>query len=192
LSGKNKHMALFLLSIGILICFCSCASGTAVREDQPHVFFTNSSKYILLHPKDIEKPMDGHQLVSASYGGQSYLINAWVKADKTGMDMTMVNEFGANMGELSYRDNIVSLSSPVFPRSLRPEYIVADFQLCFYNAGALRKALEDCGLSFEDTGTVRRILEEKTVIIEIEKKPETVRLVNHVRGYAYTLEGTFE
>jgi len=132
------------------------------------------------------------QRISASWQGRNYFLNAWIKADKAGMDMTLLNELGAQMGELSYHNGLVSFSSPVFPASLKPEYIVADFQLCFYSAPALRQALENCGLSLESTENSRRILEGKTVIIEIEKSPNTVRLINHLRGYTYTLEGNFE
>jgi len=96
------------------------------------------------------------------------------------------------MGELSFRDGLVSLSSQVFPKSMKPEYIIADFQLCFYSAAALRKAVEDCGLSFDNSGNSRRIFKGKTVIIEIEKSRNTVKLTNHLRGYKYTLEGNFE
>jgi len=189
LNRKKKRIVLFLLPV---IWFFSCASETAARKKQTPVFLTNNSAYVLLLPKDIEKPMDNYHLISTAYRGQTYVINAWVKADRAGMEMTLINEFGANIGELSYRNGIASLSSAVLPQTIQPEYIVADFQLCFYNARALHKALENCGLSFEETRTGRRIFEGKKVIIEIIKGPHTVRLVNHVRGYAYTLEGAFE
>ena len=170
------------------VLFYSCASD---RENRPHAWLTNSSKYFLLPPGDIENSMDIFQLISASFMGRDYLFNAWVKADETGIDMALLNELGANMGELSYRDGIVSFSSSVLP-ALSPEYIVADFQFCFYNAAALARALENCGLFFEETGSVRRITQGKTLIVEIEKKQNSVRLVNHLRGYAYALEGGFE
>ena len=105
--------------------------------------------------------------------------------------MILVNELGANMGELSYREGTVSFSSPMFPAIFRPEYIVADFQLCFYNALALQEALEESGLSFEYTETERRVYNKGTVIIEINKESGVVKFVNHLRGYAYTLEGDF-
>jgi hypothetical protein len=176
----------------LILCLCSCASGTAVQDNRLYAYLNSNAKYILLPPEDIEKSMDMVQQISASYGGQDYLLNAWVKADETGMEMTLLNELGANMGELSYRNGAVSFSSPMFPPSLRPEYIVADFQFCFYNELPLRKALEESGLVFEHTERGRRILQGKTVIIEIEKSAGLVKFVNHVRGYAYTLKGEFK
>ena len=136
-------------------------------------------------------PLDMPQLLSASYGGENYFLNVWVMADEAGIDMTLFNEMGSNMGELSYRDGPVSFSSPIFPQSLLPEYIVADFQFCFYKTDVLRRALKKAGLVLESTGTGRRIMKGKNLIIEIEKKPDSVTLVNHLRGYSYTLEGNF-
>jgi hypothetical protein len=179
------------ITVIFILCLCSCASGTAVRDDRLHAYLSDRAQYLLLPPQDIENTMDMIQQISASYGAQDFLINAWVKADETGMEMTLLNELGANMGELSYRNGSVSFSSPMFPPSLKPEYIVADFQFCFYNELPLRKALENCGLAFERTERGRRILQGKTVIIEIEKSAGLVKLVNHLRGYTYTLSGEF-
>ena len=186
-------MLSFLFFSSVLICLCSCASGAAVRERKPYVYLTeDTSKFILLPPGAIENSMDMAQQVFVSFQGRNLFLNAWVKADETGLDMTLLNELGATMGELFYRDGAVSLSSSVLPGSLDPGYIVADFQFCFYNAPALQQALEACGLSFESTGNSRRILQGKYVVAEIEKSSGSVRLINHARGYTYTLKGDFE
>lgn len=196
LNGNTRLINLPALLISVLICLISCAGGPeAVKpaaKKQFYAFLSDRAKYILLPPSEIEKPLDMPQLVSASYGGRDYYLNTWVKADETGIDMILFSELGANMGELSYRENAVSFSSPVFPQSLKPEYIVADFQLCFYNAAALERALFDAGLVLEIAGTSRRIFNGKNLVMEIEKKPDAVKLVNYLRGYSYTLEGDFE
>ena len=189
--NRKKNSILFsLLLVGILGCL-SCAA-TARGNESPYVWLADNSKYTLLPPAHIENPMDNYQIVSASYGGRDYQLNAWVKADETGIDMTVLNELGATMGELSYRGGAVSFSSSVFSMPLKPEYIIADFQLCFYNAAALGRALEEGGLSLEETQTGRRILSGNDVIMEIKKSRNAIRLINHLRGYAYTLEGDFE
>jgi len=176
----------------LFLCCCSCASKAEIRENRPNVYLTGSSKYFLLPPGDIENTMDMAQRISAEWQGKDYSFNTWVKADEAGMEMILLNELGVNMGELSYRNGLTSFSSHVFPKSLKPEYIIADFQLCFYNTPALTRALEECGLSIENSENSRRILNGKTVIIEINKSRDTVRLVNHLRGYTYTLEGNFK
>jgi len=175
----------------LFLCCCSCVPKSSIKQNQL-VYLTNRSQYRLLPPENIENPLDTAQQISASYKGRKFFLNAWVKADETGMEIILLNELGARMGELSYRNGLVSFSSPMVPSSLKPEYIVADFQLCFYNTAALHQALKDCGLSFEVTENSRRIFKGKTLVIEVKKDRNTVTLVNHLRGYTYTLEGNFE
>jgi len=177
----------------ILVLFCcSCASKNPVSENRPFIYLTDNVKFFLLPAEDIEKPIDMEQRISASWQDNEYIFNAWVKADETETEMILMNELGVNMGKLSYRNGILFLSSPVFPKSIKPEYIVADFQLCFYRADALRQVIEAGGLIFENSGNSRRILLGKTVIIEIVKSGNTIVLKNNYRGYTYTLEGDFK
>jgi hypothetical protein len=68
---------------------------------------------------------------------------------------------------------------------------VADFQLCFYNPLVLDSALKACGLVLEIQGSTRRIFKGKDLIIEVEKIQNAVRLVNHLPGYSYILEGDY-
>ena len=139
--------------------------------------------------------MDMAQYISAEFRGQNYFLNAWVKADENAIEMSFFNELGASIGDISYRDGAAHFSSTVVPKSVmqsfKPEYILADFQLCFYDPFLLGKSLEDSGLVLEIQEGSRRILSGNKVIIEIIKTGNTVRLENHLRGYAYTLEGDF-
>ena len=191
---KPQKAGFIFLSINIIILlfFGSCASKAATR-DSPSVYLAENSRFYLLPAYEIEKPMDMAQSVSASYDGRSYFMNAWVLADTSGIEMSLLNEFGANMGTLSYRDKKVSFSSPVFPKNIQGEYIVADFQLCFYNPLPLGEALKKCGLELETQGNgSRQILQGKNLIIEIHKTRNSVAYFNHLRGYNYTLEGDYE
>jgi len=186
---KEINRGLVFLAALVFIYLCSCSS--LAFDKRPYAYLAGRSKYILLPSAAIEKPVDMAQRISALYNGQRSYFNAWVLADENGIDMSLFNELGAAMGELSYKDGVVSMSSAVFPQSLKPEYIVADFQLCFYDPDLVRVALKDCGLVLETENDNRRIFEEKSLIIEIEKSSGAVKLVNHLRGYSYTLEGEF-
>ena len=173
-----------------MLCLCSCASRRAA-ETLPYVWLADGSKFVLLHPQNIETLLDGPQLISASFLGQEHQMITWVKADEEGIHMVLLNEMGSNMGELSYQNGAISFTSSVFPRSLRPEYIIADFQLCFYNTPALEKALKECGLSFQETAAARRVMQRNNTIIEITMSANIIKIVNHLRGYTFTLEGDF-
>jgi len=185
---KRKLNLFFLFMAGLVFCVCSCVTAS-VKDNRPFVWITDNSKFILLHPQNIEKPLDEYQLMSASFAGQNYYMISWVKADESGMDIVLMNEMGANMGELIWRDGNLSFTSTVFPSSMPPEYIIADFQFCFFKSAALSQELKKSGLSFIETETTRHIYMKNTLIIEITKEQNSITFNNHLRGYTYTLEG---
>ncbi|MCL2804574.1 MAG: DUF3261 domain-containing protein [Treponema sp.] len=184
---------LFLITICI-VCVLSCTS--IAGKDTLYVNITDSVKFVLLPTEGIEQTMDMAQYLSAEFRGGNYFFQSWVKADENAIEMTFFNEMGASIGELSYRNGAAHFSSTVIPRVairfIKPEYVIADFQLCFYDPSLLDEALKGIGLTLEmkDHGS-RRILSGNEVIIEIEKTENTVKLVNHLRKYTYTMEGDF-
>ena len=189
----------FLFFFSVCIAnFLSCSS--VPKHNNLYVDLTDSARLVLLPTEGIEKDIDMVHFFSAEFGGRSYFLNAWVKADKNALEIVLFNEMGTGMGELSYRNGSVNFSSTVIPRSatsyIKPEFIIADFQLCFYDPILLEKTLNEIGLVFEiwngsQFTQWRRILSGDEVIIEINKTANSVKLVNHLRRYAYTLEGDF-
>ena len=143
---------------------------------------------------DIEKPLDGFQRMSALFGGSEYILSMWVKADGNGMDITLLNEMGANIGELLYTNGKVTLSSAVLPPALNAEYIIADFQFCFYKKEALAKNLENSGFTFSAIDAPqkkRQIFKDGSLIIEINYSRNYIEFNNHLRRYKYILQGEF-
>jgi hypothetical protein len=140
------------------------------------------------------------QQISGTYGGREFVMNAWVKADETQITMALLNSFGGGMGDLSFREEGLSFSSPYLPQALKPEYIVADFQFCFYQSAALAGAFKNTGLTWRskkwETGEgecreFRFLFDGESPIFEIEKAGTFVSYTNHLRGYSYILEGGF-
>jgi hypothetical protein len=182
----------------LFLCLLSCATKTNTLPVFSPVYI-GGARYDLLPPEGIETPLDMAQRVSGYWGNREFIFDSWVQAGKTRMTMTFMNSFGADMGNLIFSGEGVSLTSAVFPPSLKPEYIVADFQFCFYRAEILARALKGIGLDLEisrqntqngETET-RLISGEGRRVIEIEKTRETVRYTNYPRGYSYTLRGAF-
>lgn len=196
-----RILKLFSLFMVCVACISSCASvagassGASSKKDTLYVNITDSSKFVLLPTEGIERAMDMAQFLSAKFREKNYFLNAWVKADENAIEMTLFNELGANMGELSYRSGAVHFISAVIPnavlKSLKMEYVIADFQLCFYDPILLEKSLKDGGLVLETRDGSRRISSGNDIIIEIKKTGNVVELVNHLKGYSYTLEGDF-
>jgi hypothetical protein len=182
-----------------LLCLVSCATEPETSPWSP-VYLTDRAAYTLLPPSDAAVSLDGYQRITGAWGKREFSVDAWVRADDREIVMAFFNSLGTGLGELSFGDGGIAFSSAVFPPSFTPEYIIADFQLCFYRSDAVSRALKDCGLRFQaeqfaddggGTAETRVIFDGKAAVIEIEKRKNAVRFINHARGYAYTLEGNF-
>jgi hypothetical protein len=179
-----------VLAVCCSVFVSACANVPAV----PAVYLTGGSKYALLPPSDIGETCDTAARFSAAFRGKEYSVEAWVKADQSGISLAFFNSLGADLGNIQYSGGAVSVSSPIFPHSLKPEYVIADFQLCFYQEAALSKRLGAIGLKFDAakdsrSGEIRRVFSKGKCIIEITKSKGRVSLVNRLRGYSYRLEG---
>jgi hypothetical protein len=159
------------------------------------VYLTNRAQFGLLPPSALEKTLDMPQQIAGTYRNQEFLMETWVLADTRGVHIALFSSFGASLGELSFTESEIRFDSGVFPAEVKSEYIVADFQLCFYQPELLTQALKTCGLTLavrrEGRTEVRTIYEKRKIIAEIEKKPEMIRYTNRFREYEYILRGDF-
>lgn len=182
----------------IVVLFLISCSSLPERPPFAPVYVTDRARFTLLPAMELEEALDGPQQFSGTFGAQTFVMDAWVQADTKGINMIFFNSMGADMGNFSFTDEQVSFHSPVFPASLKAEYLAADFQFCFYRPAALRDALRACGLAFEiaviadengEAREVRTIIEGNTAIIRIEKTGTQTRYQNFLRGYSYTIMG---
>ena len=174
--------------------FVSCASGGVEAEVKtPAVFVTNLKKVNILTADNIIKPMDEIQLFEGSFGDRSFSLPLYIQADEKGISISMLNDFGTSLGDLTYSNNVVEFSSSLFPENLKAEYIVWDIQLAIYKAEALSQRLARQKLVFtvESDGEteVRRILDGSKIIEEITLRKNYMEIKNILRGYEYHLIG---
>jgi hypothetical protein len=195
LLGTRGFQAFFLI-----LLLVSCKTQAKYSLYAP-VAITDRRNFFLLPPQAIEKPLDMPQQVSGRYGEQEFIMDSWVQANERGITIALFNSFGTEAGYLAFTGEAVSFFSSVFPPALKAEYIVADFQFCFYRADLLSQALKDSGLrlvveisggdGIEESREVRTIFAGKERIVEIVKTDSAVSLENFLRGYSYTLRGMF-
>jgi hypothetical protein len=176
----------------VLLLSLSCATAQRREVFEP-VQVSSRVVFRLLPPGDIEKPLDMAQSMSGNSGEILFTLNCWVRADATGIFMNFFNEMGADMGELEYTVEGLSFFSPYVPKNFKAEYLIADFQFCFYNFEALASGLGGLKLERELSGGIelRRIYEGDRLLIEIEKSPSHVRYDNRLRSYTYMITGDF-
>jgi hypothetical protein len=192
---KYHSLAPCLFLVPVLFLLASCQSAPASRRAQSYgpVTVSGDTSFSLLAPGHIAKNLDMLQRISGSYGNNHFDMNAWVMADANGISMELFNDMGNSLGQLLYTGTDLAFTSSYFPRGLKAEYAVADFQFCFYRIEALRSVLGNIKLETESAADLerRRFYDGDTLIIEIEKTAASVHYTNHLRSYAYTILGEF-
>ena len=189
----KKHFFLFGAAC---ILFTSCAT---LKKNEPKinpVYITNSKQFTLLPASDIQNTKNVQQFLSGTYGETEFGVMCYLNADENGIFLSLFNDFGTSLGNFSYDGQKVSFESSVFPKNTKAEYIIADLQYAYYSAEALKNRFTEIGLDFaseeiEVSGEfkeVRRILDGKKIIEEIEITNRNVKIRNFLRNYTYYLE----
>ncbi|MBQ9206156.1 MAG: DUF3261 domain-containing protein [Treponema sp.] len=197
---------IFLCLIPFL--FIACASSRFESQFSP-VYVTNTSKFAILPPAGMEGSIDKVQRMTMKFGEQSFDFDVYVISDPQQLSMTIFNEFGTTMGSLFYDGVQLDFDSAVFPKNLKSEYIVADFQFCLYKVHELQQALSKIGVDFEvsiackEDGTseeTRTLSKKGKPISKITKtfaanapdateSLKSIQYDNFLRGYSYYLAG---
>ena len=198
---KNTFGLVFLAVLSVSLTSCLSvkkevsSNGLTATGLRP-VYVTNKKKVNLLKPEVVWFTFDGIQLLEGSFGDTSFTLLSYTQIDATGINLSLMNDFGTDMGTVSYDGSKVVFDSAYFPKNLPGEYIICDIQNAFYDIPSLKENYKNAGLTFEatlilgETGTpvlIRRIYDGKKLIEEISIIDDTVTIKNHLRGYEYKL-----
>ena len=108
--------------------------------------------------------------------------------------------FGTTIAEITYgRDSVHFESSVMDVEKMKAEYVLADFQVCFYPYKALKDNFEEAGFVFEESrgstnggandsaalDYVRTLKDGNTLVLTAERKGKEITLVNSLRHYSY-------
>ncbi len=190
-------LEIIILSLFLISCKTTQPVKTAGKVSScGPVYITNTKKVNLLLPECAGQIFEGLQLLNGSFGKTSFNLLSYTQIDSHGVSLSLMNDFGTDMGNLFYDGDKVIFDSAYFPKALPGEYIVCDIQNAFYDSTALEENFKNAGLIFEETlilwetGTpeeIRKIYDGKKVIEEITIKDNTVTIKNYLRGYEYEL-----
>lgn len=189
----NKLVYFFLLIF--LATGISCTSTPKAAEAEKRVYLTDTTYVNILPPSVATVNLQMFQHVEGNYSGQKFQMDAFLILNQNEINVTLMNSFGTTMGTLLYTPSSMKLESSLFPATIKPAYIIFDFQLCFYPEEELKKELEGCGFTFNCTRDknqeLREIREKEKLIISIQKDNEKIQYVNNERNYSYTIYGDF-
>lgn len=204
LSKHETTFKTFLLFLFFSLFLISCKSTGTVKKAEEKistlrpVYITNTKKVNLLQPSAAGQVFEGLQLLNGSFGDSSFSLMSYSQIDATAISLSLMNDFGADMGNLFYDGAKVIFDSAYFPKALPGEYIICDIQNAYYDEAALRENYEKAGLEFEvwngsgynqaaGVSETRLIKDRKKLIEEISIIDNTVTIKNYLRGYEYQL-----
>lgn len=191
----KKNIVLLVLSA---LVFSGCVSSRLQNSESSlnPVYVTNRKKIMLLRTSDLRENKDVEQILSGKYGNQEFSFLCYLELDENGIFLSLFNEFGVGMGNISYDGKTAAFDSKVFPKNLKCEYIIFDLQLAYYSSDALENAFNKIGMKFvsekkEDGGIkseTRKVFDGKKLIEQIEISGNEIKIQNFLRGYSYNLE----
>ena len=186
----------------MILSSCASNKNMAAKTDEEAssnlrpVYITNSKKVNLLSPGNIAAVFEGLQLLNGSFGKTSFNLLSYTQIDAQGISLSLMNDFGTDMGSLFYNGEKVVFDSAYFPKTLPGEYIICDIQNAYYDSASLEANYKRAGLIFDnqiimkETGSpeeIRKISDGKKLIEEIKITYDTVTIKNYLRGYEYEL-----
>jgi len=190
---KVNKICTTLLTMLLLIFFISCQTNKVQEKEHTTnpVYVTNSKKVYLLNPSEMDGFEDSYQLLNGQFGDTKFSLLCYFYCDQNGIEISLLNDFGTDMGSLSYDGVSVNFASEVFPKNLKAEYILLDIQNAYYKAESLKATYAAAGIQFEEENSdnvSRRIIKSGNKIIEmITKNGNFIKIQNYVRGYEYNL-----
>lgn len=187
-----KKILSALIITGLIFSILSCASTKKVPGSKiSPVYITNSKKFYLISPEAIQKILDSQIMLDGSFGNKTFTLLSYVQADDSGIFISLFNDFGTGMGNLSYDGKQVSFESAVFPKKLKAEYVLADLQFAYYKPEAIQKTLSQIKMTLEvsesDEKEIRLVKNGNQIIEEIVRESNVVTITNKLRGYQYIL-----
>ena len=189
---RTRHAELVsasLLLITILFLISSCKSTRAVKNTELRpVYVTNSKKINLLPPENTTVELDILQQFNGTFGDTDFSMLSFSQIDKSEISLSLINDFGTDMGHLYYDGDHVSFKSAYLPSKLPGEYIVAEIQNAYYDEKVLQENYSKADLKFEcETPGLRKIYDGKKLIEEIFISDDKVKIINYLRGYSFEL-----
>lgn len=185
-----KRLAFFTLFLLLVACH-----NALVKPGAAPVFYSDVHSVQLLPTKAMQGSIDMPQHLEGYFAKpngdtSSFEGDTWVRANDTILSIHLFSGFGTTIAELTYtRDSVAFESSFMDVEKLKAEYVLADFQICFYPFEALKQNFEKSGFEFSETtegsGFERVLSENGTVILKAKKTGSEIDLVNELRKYRY-------
>ena len=184
---------LWLLACALLLVGCSRSN---VKPGTAPVYYSDNRSVALLPTAAMTEKLDMSQHLRGEFTQQdgslkSFEGDSWVRANDSVLSIMLFSGFGTTIAEITYgKDSLHFESSVMDVEKMKAEYVLADFQVCFYPYKALKDNFEAAGFVFEETrgialDFVRTLKDGNTLVLTAQRKGKEITLVNSLRHYSY-------
>jgi hypothetical protein len=184
------------LAFAVLLALVGC-SRSNVKPGTAPVYYSDNRSVALLPTSAMTEKLDMPQHLRGEFTQQdgslkSFEGDSWVRANDTILSIMLFSGFGTTIAEITYgKDSVHFESSVMDVEKMKAEYVLADFQVCFYPYKALKDNFEEAGFVFEESrgganlDYVRTLKDGNTLVLTAERKGKEITLVNSLRHYSY-------
>jgi len=182
----------FILLIVTVVLPVSCAGVSVVKQKYDPVFLTDDKYVNPLPTQGMKKKLEVYQIIDGYYKSQTYSVEALVQINPDEINIVTFNSLGTQVYDLAYKNSGLVFNGAPSTTKIKPEYIVVDFQLCYFPSSVVKPMIRKAGLVFQETvlpdGWIRSIRDGKQLIIRIRRNGNSLSYKNHLRGYGFAIQ----
>jgi len=184
--------------LGILLL-----SGCALFDAPRSTPLPGGAQWQLLSPDQLGRSISVTQRVTGNFNGQSVALLFYLEVTPDRLALVGTTPDGSELFSLEKTASALNVhATPLLPKQLRPEMVLADLQMAFWPAAAIEKNLRDTDLQLreqnEAVGMRRTITQQSTqqngepvITIDYDSADRwrgSVRFEQHVWHYSYVVE----
>jgi Protein of unknown function (DUF3261) len=153
---------------------------------------------LLPTPRELGYSIEATQLITAHYGDQIQVLQAYVSVSPEKITLIALDPFGNRaLTVTATNDAIHTEAAPIVPTVLHAENILADLAIVYWPASTIRRRLEGSSASLYDDESERKISVDGREVVRVKYESphehswaKRAHLHNIAYGYELDLQST--
>ncbi|MGL1936866.1 MAG: DUF3261 domain-containing protein [Fibrobacterales bacterium] len=188
-------MKLKLLIFVLVMLLNSCCISQKKQLDLNFktINLTDNTSIEILPPSASGIPKNNLQTITGIHNNETDIFTGFLSITPDHIDLSVLTPMGITIFQISYTETELDWKgSFMIPKNTNGAYVIADTQIIYYPDAAVRKMIENSGLTYETKelpqGWTRKIYNRSALIIEVTKQNNRMHYINHFRKYEYIIE----
>lgn len=193
---ESAPIALRSLLILLMLFSAGCAARYEVSPGTTMI--APGLELLLPTPRELGYSIEATQLITAHFGGQVRVFQAYVSVSPEKITMIALDPFGNRALTVTATDDAIHTeAAPIVPAVLHAENILADLAVVYWPASSIRRRLEGTSASLYDDERERKITVDGHEVVWVNYEgpyehswAKRAHLHNIAYGYELDLQST--